>query len=161
MAITPAIKGTITSVLMIAVILLSFHQIIPDKLSPENFVYILYGAGIAWALIAYQNQPDFTGKFKDNFAQGFKTFMVITLIMSVFTFVFNYQHPEFAKESAQKFKTEMIQENKKTPAEIETATAEFEKQFSVMILSGSIFGYLIFGAVVTLVTSLFLTRRNQ
>jgi hypothetical protein len=161
MAIKPAIKGMITAILMIVVILLSFHQVIPDKLSPENFVYILYGAGIAWTLIAYNKQSDFTGKFKDNFSQGFKTFIVITLIMAVFTFVFNYLHPEFAKESAQKFKTEMIQENKKTPAEIETATVDFEKQFPVMILSGSIFGYLIFGAVVTLVTSLFLTRRNQ
>ena len=161
MRIKPAIIGLITAVAMIAIILLSFYGIIPDKLSPENFVYILYGAGIAWALLSYGKSAEASGKFKDSFQQGFKAFIVITLIMALFTFAFNYLHPEFAKEAAQAYGKDLVAQKNKTPKEIEEAVISYEKQFPVMLLSSSIFAYLIFGAVVTAVTSLFLTRRNN
>jgi hypothetical protein len=160
MRVKPAIIGLITSIAMIAIILLSFNLIIPDKLSPENFVYILYGAGIAWTLISYNQSAENTGKFKDSFQHGFKTFIVITLVMALFTFVFNYLHPEFAKEAAQAYGKDLVNQKNKTPKEIEEAVIGYEKQFPVMLLSSSIFAYLIFGSVVTAVTSLFLTRRK-
>ncbi|MBC7872514.1 MAG: DUF4199 domain-containing protein, partial [Ferruginibacter sp.] len=94
------------------------------------------------------------------FGQGFKCFIVVTLLMAVFYGIFNYQHPEFAKETAAGYKEQLVKENQKTPAEIESAIATFKKQYTLKLVSGAIFGYLIIGAGVTAAVSAFLTRRK-
>ena len=126
----------------------------------QYLVYILYALGIAWAVVAWRQSPSFSGKFGDIFSQGFKCFIIVTLIMAIFYGIFNYQHPEFAEETATAYKEQLVKENQKTPPEIESAVATFKKQYTLKLVSGAIFGYLIIGAAVTAVVSALLTRRK-
>ena len=160
MKTSPAIKGLITAALMIAVILGIYYSGKNADARLQYLVYIFYALGIAWTVFAYRQSASFTGKFGNIFSQGFKCFVVVTLIMAIFYAVFNYQHPEFAEEIAKTYKEQLIKENQKTPPEIETIILSFKKQYTLKLVSGAIFGYLIIGAGVTAAVSALLTRRK-
>lgn len=161
MRISPALKGLITAVLMIVIVLITYYADMPASSPFQYLVYAVYGLGILWTLIAYRNSPAFTGKFGSNFNQGFRCFIVVTLIMVAFTGIFSKMHPEFAEESAKLYREEMLKKSTdKTPDEIEKDVARYKKGYTLALVSGSIFGYLIIGAAVTAAVSALLTRRN-
>lgn len=165
MKLSPLIKGIITAVLMIATSLFTFYTLPPT--SPLHYlVFAVYALGIIWTLAAFSKSPESTGKFGGFFNTGFRCFIVATLLMVVYTFTFNKLHPEFAEESALVYKKELVaaqlqaSPGHKTPTEIEEAVARYKKGYTMALVYGSIFGYLIIGAVVTALASVILTRRK-
>jgi hypothetical protein len=160
MKISPALKGLITAAVMIAIFLLIYSQGKDADPRLQYAVYLAYGLGILWAIVAYRRSEKFTGKFGDNYNQGFRCFIVVTLMMDLFYGVFNYFHPEFAEESALAYKEQMLKEKQKLPNEIDSEVATYKKQYTLKLVSGAIFGYLIIGAGVTAVISILSARRK-
>ena len=160
MKISPALKGLITAVLMIGLFLLIYNMGKDADPRLQYVVYLLYGLGILWTVLDYRRSPAFTGKFGDVFNQGFRCFIVVTLVIAVFYGVFNYLHPEFAEESAKALKEQLVKEKSKLPAEIDEAVTMYKKQYTLKLVSGAIFGYLIIGAAVTAVLSALSMRRK-
>lgn len=158
--ISPALKGLISGLLMIAVFLAVFATSRNADSRFQYLVYGIYGAGIVWALFSYRRSANFTGKFMDLFGQGFKCFVVVTLCMALFYGIFNYMHPEFAEESAAAYRIKLAEGKQLMPTEIDTAVATFKKQYNLKLVSGAIFGYLIIGAGITAALSALLTRRQ-
>lgn len=160
MKITPVVKGLITSAAMITAFIVIFNMGKDADPRLQYIVYLLYGLGIFWAIIDFRRDERFTGKFGDNFNQGFRCFIVVTLMMALFYGVFNYMHPEFAEESSQAYREQLISEKQKLPTEIDKEVATFKKQYTLKLVSGAIFGYLIIGAGVCAVLSVLSTRRK-
>jgi hypothetical protein len=161
MQLSPLIKGIITAAAVIGFSLLAYFFIdVNSKL--HYLVYGVYAAGIVWTLVAYSLSPSFTGKFGDSFNIGFRCFIVATFLVVAYIFVFNKLHPEFAQESAKFYKEQLLaqKDNSKTPDEIEKSVSSYKNGYNMAVVYGSIFGYLILGAVVTAFTSLILTRRK-
>lgn len=163
MKITPAIKGIITAALMTAIILLIYN--IGENADPrlQYVVYAIYAVGIVWTLVAFRQTAAYTGTFGNLFNQGFRCFIVVTLIMAIFYGIFNYSHPEFAEESAKIYKEQLLAEknSSKTPDEIEEAARSYKKGYNMTVVYGSIFGYLIIGIAVTAAISVFLIKRKE
>lgn len=160
MKITPVVKGLITSVAMITAFIVIFNMGKDADPRLQYIVYLLYGLGIFWAIFDFRRDERFTGKFGDNFNQGFRCFIVVTLMMALFYGVFNYMHPEFAEESSQAYREQLVSEKQKLPTEIDKEVATFKKQYTLKLVSGAIFGYLIIGAGVCAVLSVLSTRRK-
>ena len=158
--LTAAIIGLITAIAMIAVFLGIFYSGKDADTRLQYLVYIIYALGITWSLVAYRQSPDFTGKFGDLFSQGFKCFIVVTLVVVLFYAIFNFQHPEFRNEAAAAYKEQLVKHKDKLPPDIESEVATFKKQYTLRLVSGAIFGYLIIGAGVTAVLSALLARRK-
>ncbi len=160
MTLTPAIKGIITAALMIAIVFITFYANMPADSPFQYLVYALYAVGIVWTIVAYRQSANFTGKFGDTFSQGFRCFIVVTLLMVVFTFIFNKMHPEFGAESARSYKEQLTKDKSQLPADIEANVARYKKGYTMALVYGSIFGYLIIGAGVTAAVSALITRRK-
>jgi Protein of unknown function (DUF4199) len=160
MKISPTIKGLITSALMIGVVLGIYYYRDNADTRLQYLIYALYALGIAWTVIAYRQSDAFTGKFGDVFSKGFRCFIIVILAMAVFLWIFNTRHPEFAEESAKYFRESMQKDNSKLPDQLESAVAIYKKQYTLIRVSGAIFGYLIIGAGVTAALSALLTRRK-
>ncbi len=162
MKLTPLIKGVITAVLMMATSLTTFYTLPPT--SPLHYlVFAVYALGIIWTLVAFSNSPENTGKFGAFFNTGFRCFIVATLLMVIYTFTFNKLHPEFVEESTLAYQKELIAtatEKSMTPNDIEEAVANYKKRYTMTLVYGSIFGYLIIGTIVTALGSITLTRRK-
>jgi MFS family permease len=158
--ISPLYKGIITGATMIICSLVLYYSKLPPN-SPIHYTgYLIYAAGITWALIGYAKSPAFTGSFGDLFGQGFRCFIVVTLIMVAFTSIFSLMHPEFAHESAAAYRESLIKEGNKTVAEIDAIVTKAKKQYTTTIVSLTIFGYLIMGAIITAAGSAILMRRK-
>jgi hypothetical protein len=161
MKITAFIKGVISAIIMIAIALITYYSGLPANAPFQYMIYAVYAIGIIWTLIAYRNSTHFTDKFGAKFNQGFRCFIIVTLLMVTFTGIFSKIHPEFAEESAKLYKKEMVLNAKdKTPAAIEEDVARYKKGYTLALVYGSIFGYLIIGAFVTTLGSLIITRRK-
>lgn len=153
-------KGLITGLLMIALSLLFYYSKLPFD-SPFQFVvYVAYAFGIVWTLFDFSKNGTHSGKFGEFFLQGFKCFVVVTLLMVLFTAGFNLLHPEFKDQMAVAYKAELLKKGNATPVEIESNVKKMKDFYVIMLVSGAIFGYLIIGSVVTLVTTFMYTRRK-
>lgn len=153
-------KGLLTGLLMIALTLLFYYSKLPVDSPFQYLVYIVYAFGIVWTLYDFSKNGEHTGKFGEFFSQGFKCFIVVTLLMVLFTAGFNWLHPEFKEEMAKAYGEDLLKKGNSTPIEIAANIKKMKDFYIVMLVSGAIFGYLIIGAVVTLVTTLMYTRRK-
>jgi Protein of unknown function (DUF4199) len=159
--ITPLIKGIITGALMLAISLLLIYSKQPAGSGLEYVGYIIYAGGIAWTLIAYSRSETYTAKFGAIFGQGFRCFIIVTLIMVIFTGIYSYMHPEIAEEAAKLYKADLIKDGNKMPAEIETMVTNAKKQFVTGNIMLAIFGTLIMGTIFTAAgAGLLLIRRK-
>jgi len=157
---TPLVKGIITGILMVISSLIVHYSNLPAESGLHYLIYIIFAAGITWTLITYSRSASFTGAFADLFGQGFRCFIVATLIMVAFTAIFSMLHPEFALEAAQYYKEDLVKKGDKTPAEIDKLVANAKKQYTTGIVYLTVFGYLITGAIITAAGSAFLMRRK-
>jgi hypothetical protein len=158
--ILPALKGVITAALMIAIVLITFYSGMPASSPFQYMIYAVYALGIVWTLVAFRQSPAFSGKFVESFGQGFRCFIVVTLLMTVFTFTFSKMHPEFAAESATAYREQLVKDKSKLPTDIETEVSSYKKNYTTMLVYGSIIGYLIIGAGVTAAISAFIPKRK-
>jgi hypothetical protein len=160
--ITPLFKGLITSLAMLAVTVVLDLTHFTAQSGFQYVIYALYAGGIGWTLYDFYKSPGFVDKFPNIFGQGFKCFIVITLVMVLATGVNSKMHPEWAEQSTEYYKLELAKGKNKTPAEIESNAAAYKKAYTVSLLSTAIFGYLFIGALFTAGgAALLLMRRKQ
>lgn len=160
--LSPLLKGIITGVVMLAFTLFSYYKLPPG--SPWAYLlHVLYAAGIGWTLISFSQSPSYTGKFGQLFGQGFRCFIVVTLILVTFTGIFSATHPEFAERDSDNYREYLEEKFKKekTPAERDEMVATYKKHYTTTQIYSAIFGYLIAGSIFTAVgAGLILTRKK-
>jgi hypothetical protein len=161
MNLSAGIKGLITGIIMIGIALAVYYSGQPPGSSLQYIIYAVYAVGIVWAIVAWKNSASFSPKFSEAFQTGFKCFVVVTLLMVLFTAIFSKMHPEIAEDSAKYMKEELLKKKEQLPPEIDEAVNRFRNGFTLMLVYRSIFGYLIIGAIVTAVTSLLITRKKS
>jgi len=158
--LSPGIKGLITGLGMIGIAL--WIDSGKKAISPafQFLVYIIYAAGIFWTLYSYSFNEQRSANFSTLFNKGFRCFIVVAFVMVVFTIIFLKMHPEFAIQEAAATKDYYIKQGGKTPAEIEEIVATAKKRYPVIVISLSIFRYLLIGAGITALLSAILSRRK-
>jgi hypothetical protein len=169
--LTPLAKGLITGVLMMIAFLLPYYS---GKTGDKTYTtaiwiitWVLFGAGIIWALIDYRNSPRFIPKFGELFKEGFRCFIVAILILVLTMMVFFSGNPQYRDEDANRAR-EILEKEKSTtgqpaylPKEIDDKVALYKKYYLVGLISPYIFGYLIIGSVITAAgAAIILTRKS-
>lgn len=157
MKVHPALIGLIVSGLMIATLLAGYYQTIPNAATAQLIAYGFYTAGIVATLLLHGSPVKGFGGI---FSTGFRCFIVITLVMVLFTYVFNALHPETAQQAAAVLKDSLRKANNRTPDEIERDVNLFRDGFATMVVSRTIFGYLMYGAIMTAIGSFLQTLRK-
>ncbi len=158
--ITATQKGLITGVLMILVSLAIYAAKGNFDTRLQYITYAVYVAGILWALVDFSKKTA-GQKFGAYFSQGFKCFIVVTLLMVVFTAVFLILHPELKEQMAVTFKAELVKQGNSTEKEIEEKMAMAKKSFMPAMIMAAVFGYLVIGAMVTAIGSIVLLQRKK
>jgi hypothetical protein len=153
-------KGLITGLVMIGISLGIFYSNQSAASPLQYLIYVAYAGGIVWTIYEFSKSEENTNKFAAFFLQGFKCFIVITLLMVVFVFVFNKLHPEFKDGMVKAYNDEMVKKGNSTPAEILKNIESAKDYYLTMLISGAIFGYLTIGAVITAAASLLFMKRK-
>jgi hypothetical protein len=142
---------------MIAALLAGYSQPIENAATAQLLAYGFYTAAVVATLLVHGSPAK---GFGGNFSTGFRCFIVITLVMVLFTYLFNALHPETAQQAAVQLKESLQKANNRTPDEIERDVNLFREGFATMVVSRSIFGYLMFGAITTAIGSFLQTLRK-
>jgi hypothetical protein len=159
--ISPLLKGFITGAIMVGITMLFIYTNQPANARLQYLGYLLYAGGITWTLIDYSRSANYNPTFGSIFGQGFRCFIIITLMTVIFTAIYSYIHPEIAEEAAKLYKADLLKEGNRTPVEIEQMVSNVKKQFITGNVSLAIFGSLITGSVFTAAgTGLLLMRRK-
>lgn len=152
--ITPTQKGVITSAVMILASLFSLYILKnPVEGSFQLVIYLLFCGGIIWSILTYSISDTPKKTFNNYFSIGFKTFVVVSLLMAVFTGIYFYLNPEINNNSIAENSRLLLKEGNHLPKEIEENAKELKKWFLPLMISLAIFKYLFIGAFVSLVAA--------
>ena len=154
-------KGLIIGGLLIALSACLFYVFkLPENGSNQYAVLLLFIAGVIWALLDYKRKATATAGFKDYFNEGFRTFIVVTLLMVLYTFVFYKLNPQILENAIKENNTLVMKEGNRTAAEIDANSAKLRSIFMPMMLIITTIKFLILGALVAVIGAGFLSQ-NQ
>ena len=127
-------KGLITGILMVALSLFFYYVLNkPFESAFQYIIYLIYTAGIVWTLIDFKNNTPDGITFKTYFAEGFKMFVVTTLIMVLFVISFFYLNPEIRDAKFAENTKLLLEEGNHTAAEIENNTKMMKRSLSTRL----------------------------
>jgi hypothetical protein len=154
-------KGVLTGIVMIIVSVLIYYTKGNFENKLQYITYSIYVAGVIWALLAHSKDPAAKHTFGDYFSQGFKCFIVITLLMVIFTAAFLLLQPQLKDEMAIIYKADLVKSGDYTMPEIEQKILSARKSFIPALVMGAVFGYLVIGAMVTAIGSGVLLQKRK
>ena len=163
--ISATFKGVITGLLMVVAALCLFYVVKLPVTGKTQFILIaIYLCGIMWSLFSFHkfsnNTPE-ERKFKQYFSEGFRTFIVVTLIMVVFTYIFYKLNPQILEGVIKENNELIVKGGNKMPAEIADNEKKLRDIFIPGMLMWSIVEYLFLGALVTLIGAGFLSQKKN
>jgi Protein of unknown function (DUF4199) len=154
--------GLITGGLMVLASLVLFYTFkLPDTGAIKYVCYAIYTFGIAYTLIKFKKNNTEDKEFKNYFSEGFKTFVVVVLVMSIFTFVFYKLNPQIFENTLAEINKYNAQDHDKTPGEVLENSNKLRSIFMPMTVATNTIMYLIIGALVTLIGAGFLSQKKN
>ncbi len=158
--LTPTKKGLITGLVMIALALVFYYVFkMPLNQKDQYALFTVYIAGIAWSLFSFKQTSAADKNFKSYFATGFKTFIVITLLLVLYTAVFFMFNTAYRDAGIAENNKMLLLQGDHTPEEIESNAKQLKQIFMPVMLGITTFKYLFLGALVTAIGSGFLSRK--
>lgn len=153
--------GLITGGIMVLVSLLMFYQFhFPDTGVVKYVCYSLYTVGVIFSLINFKNNNTSEKDFKDYFSEGFKTFVVVCLIMALFTWIFYKMNPQIFDKVIEEINKINSLDKNKTPQEVIENGEKIRSVRIPMMVAVNTIMYMVIGALVTLIGSGFLSQKK-
>ena len=121
----------------------------------------LFVVGLVWSLTAFKFSPGENKSIKDYFSEGFKTFIVATLLIVVYTVVFNKMNPQILDERLKENERLAALQGDHTPMDIENNTKQIRNNFTAMTIATTTIPYLILGSVVSLIAGVAFSQSNK
>jgi len=154
-------KGIILSTILIIVSIICYYGFnLPENGKSQYLILSIYLLGIIWVLLTVDHSLK-PYRLRDYFSEGFKAFIVVTLLMTVYTFIFHKINPQIMEKGISDNNALLYEEGNKTTHEIEENAEKLRSIFIPMMLMISTISYLILGALITLVTAGFLSQKNN
>ncbi len=151
--LNPTYVGLATGLIMVAMSLGIYYTMHSFDNNLQYLTYAVYVAGVVYTIVHYSKMPHAIRSFRNYFSQGFKCFIVVTLVMVSFTYIFLKSDPGLREEMARNYRADLELKGNFTPAEIDSKVLSARDYFVIMLTSSAIFGYLVIGGLVTAVTS--------
>jgi hypothetical protein len=152
--ISATYKGLIAGGLMVVTCIIAYFVLkIPYNSKEQFVVFAIYTAAIIWALTDFNKTITGEKKFKEYFQVGFKVFMVVTLLMVVYCFVFYSFNTAIRDAWITNNNQLLLKEGNHMPAEIEANGQQMKKMFLPLMAGINLFKYLIIGVLITVITA--------
>lgn len=135
-----------------------FH--VPAQSRFQLVVYTIYTAGVVWSLLQFHQLKTEEKKFKDYFSAGFKAFIVVVLLMVLYTFVFVKSNPHMIDGFIEENNKALAAQGNRTQAEIMNNAEQIRSYFVLTMVMGALIMYLVIGALISLVGAGFLSQKK-
>jgi hypothetical protein len=156
---TSATKGIVLSLILIVIALATYFLNMNQSSSLQYISYVVFIAGIIWSVTSYGKQIDHNSTFGKYFTHGFKTAATVTVIMVIYVIIFVTLFPDMKEKAMEAARKSMEAKGNLTPDQINQALGITQKFFTVFLIAGTLVGYLIFGAIASLIGA-GITKKN-
>jgi len=154
-------KGLITGAVMIMMSMGIYAAKHNFEGGLQYIVYATYVAGILWTLFIFKKETGGEAGFKQYFAEGFKCFVVVSLLMVLFTLVFILMHPELKEQMAVLMRADYANAPNLTPVDIENKIESAKKMFLPASLMGATLSYVAIGTLISAIGAGFLSVKRD
>ena len=148
---TSTTKGIVISLILIVIALATYFLDLDASSGIQYVSYVIFIAGIIWSVIYYGKQIDHNATFGNYFAHGFKVAALVTAIMIIYVVIFVNLFPDMKEKAMEAARKNMEAKGKMTPEQITQALTFTKKFFMVFAIGATLLGYLIFGALASLI----------
>lgn len=155
----PTAIGLISGLCMIIISLTIYYLRGSFDGEAQYAAYVFYLGSVIYCQYLLFRSAKEKLSFGRLFSEGFRTFIAITFLMVLFTWVFLYTHPEIREQMAGQYRDDLLRSGNRTPIQIESEVAEAKKKYITFFTSVAIFGYLMIGAFGSLIGALFYTAK--
>lgn len=156
---TSTTKGVVISLILIIVALATYFLNFDASSGAQYVSYVIYIAGIIWSVYIYGKQIDHNSTFGNYFAHGFKVAAIVTAIMIIYVVIFVNLFPDMKEKGMEAARKNMEEKGKMTQEQITQALTFTKKFFMVFAIGATLVGYLIFGALASLIGA-GITKKN-
>ena len=154
-------KGILFSLLIVAASCFSFYILNWSEKGNIQFINIgIFLSGLVLT-IRSANQELSDPSVKMLFNEGFKYFMLVTLVMSVFTFIFYQLNPQILEQVLKENELIIQKLGNKTPDEIKENNNKIVSIFMPMMIMFTVIRYLLLGSISTLCIAFFIQMRKS
>lgn len=154
-------KGILIASVLIFYSLISFYFFqLPENGNSQYVVLGLYIFGIVWVIVSAKRQID-NPNIKKLFSEGFKAFIVVTLFMALYTFVFYKFNPQILERGIVENNTIIKSQGNKTEMEIKENAEKIRNIFMPMMLAINTIKYIFLGAIISIVSAGFLSPKHN
>jgi hypothetical protein len=151
----PALKGFITGSLII-ILSGTVYYFAGNFDNPVTLAaYFIYALGIVWTLYGFYQSEAETKSFKEYFSQGFRCFIVVTLLLVCANWLFLKFNDGFRQEMVEFQRKQLLLNKNYTPADISNQLTSYEKFILPSYTMSVILSYLGVGSLITLLGSVF------
>ncbi len=159
--ISAKLIGLIVGGLMVLVSLLMFYQFhYPDTGTVKYICFTIYSVGIIISLIIFKNNNKEEKTFKEYFSEGFKVFIVVCLIMAIFTWIFYKMNPQIFDNMINEINKINALDPNKTPQEVIDNGEKIRNIRMPMTVAINTIIYMVIGALITLIGAGFLSQKK-
>ncbi len=153
--------GLITGGLMVIISLVLFYQFkFPDTGAVKIICYSIFSVGIIITLFNFKYHSISEKTFAAYFSEGFKMFVVVVLIMAVFTFVFYKLNPQIFESILAEINKYNAADVNKNAIDVAENSNKLRRAFMPMTVATNTIMYLIIGALVTVCGAGFLSQKK-
>jgi hypothetical protein len=153
--------GLIAGTLMILFSLAIYYYHGNFETGLQYLTYLLYMAAVIYGQYLFFKNASTPLHFKNFFAEGFRIFIIITLLMVVFTIIFLKMNPNIRADMAEQYRADLIKSGNRTPEQIISEVEGSKSKFITFFTSLAIFGYLMIGGLASLIGALFFTAKSS
>lgn len=153
--LSAAYKGFITGISIIALSGIVYYVMGNFDNSIALAAYFIYALGILWSLYGFHVSTNENKHFKDYFAQGFKCFIVVTLLMVCANWLFLKFNDGFRNEMIEFQRQQLLLNKNYTNVDVENQLSSYRKMILPSFTMSVILSYLGVGSLITLLGTIF------
>lgn len=129
---------------------------------PSQFIpLLLFAVGLAFAILRYHHNLPGAQPFKEYFSEGFKMFIIVTLLMVIYTFAYHKFNPQVIDDFLRENNALLLKEGTRTPEEIAKFDKDFRSSFMPSLIAFTTIKFLVMGSLISLVFAAFLSSKRK
>ena len=154
-------KGLLIALAIIVVSLLLFYVFhLPENGKSQYVILVTFIIGMLWTMVDFHIKQKITPRFKEYFSEGFKAFIVVTLLMVLYAFIFYRLNPQIMEKGIEENNILIAKQGSRTPAEIIENANKLRTIFIPMMLFITTMKFLILGTLITVVSAGFMSQKT-
>ena len=148
---TPVTAGLLISLILIVISLVLYFTGLFTETCAQYCGFVVLVGGVIWSIINHGKEKDSNVTFGKLFGFGFKVAMVVACMMILYTVLSGYLFPDVKRRIIEMATDKALSKPDANEEAIRKGMDLFEKYYTLFLVLGILFWYLVLGVITSLI----------